>query len=324
MDIIIPILNLLCIMLQIIFCIVLIVLFLIIIILCTNLKYQIISKTTIYQTYEENRYSQDLKVKATYLFKIISAYCIKKDSHIKIIVKIFGKTIFIKHIENNSIDDALFKNKSQEPDVDTQKNDTNKADNEGKTKEYKKKKQDCEIVKEEIENKDISDKSFESNEKNTVSKKSHKPSKEDDVKTKSTKTKDDGTKHKEKTILDCFLNKDFIVRALDALCKMLKKLKPYKFYVKLKIGFDAPSLTGQVIGVLYTIKGITGLNIQAEGEFKEEIKPDIYIYIRGKISIIKLILPYFFIIPIVVKFYLKKLFNILKYKLINKIKQKGE
>lgn len=326
MDIIPLILNMIWIVLQIIFYLILFALFLILVILFTNLKYQLISKTTIYEIIKEDRHSQDLKLKVTYLFRIISVQCIKKDSKIKILVRVFGKAIFKQCIVNSSLDDALFKNPRNDEDTleeseddQTHSKKTCKTSQTAKTEEHPKtnehptqKPDDARQTKHEIDTKQ--------------DKKTAKTKKESDIDDQSSKKSQDHTNQKqdEKTIIDCFKNKDVIVKLFDATSKMLKKLKPDKFITRLKLGFDDPSITGQLVGIACLIKGATNLDIEVEGEFNEEIKPDIFIYVKGKISIIKLIYPYFFVIPIVLKFYIIKFFSMLKSKITNKVKNKGE
>lgn len=52
---------------------------------------------------------------------------------------------------------------------------------------------------------------------------------------------------------------------------LVKKIKPRKLKWYLKIGFEDPSVTGQVLGALAVLRGIWGQNIEAEPDFENKV-----------------------------------------------------
>ncbi len=322
MNIIFLLLKILCVVLQIVFFIVLLILFLLLVILFANLRYQFKSNTI---DYEEKK-CLDFDLKATYLFSIIKVYANKKDDKIKILVKIFGYSLYKNVIFNSLADNIIYKNEGvntseeenkftedvkEEKEVVSEEKTTPKQEDSNRDKE---KTEEAKLNREDS-SKNITESTSGSDSKLSKNKERTKKSVQADRPKSDKKTNNKASeKDKEKSFIDTLKNKDFILKAFDAVIKFLKNLKPQKFIVRLKLGFLDPSLTGKIIGALYTVRGITGLDIHCEGEFNEATPPDIFVYMKGKISIFKVIRPFLFIGVLFIKFTIKNKFN----------RQKGE
>ncbi len=328
MDIIFLILKILWVVLQIAFFIVLFILFLLLVILFANLKYQFKTNTV---DYDEKK-CLDFDLKATYLFSSIKVFANKKDDKIKILIKIFGYSIYKNVLYNSLADNIIYKNKQNEGvGSDEQKNEENEnleksvAEEETSTKQEDSQVDTVEKEKTEYRTKDNSENIREdvadtdcelSEDQETVQKDVQADKKSVNKKIKKSKHNKDenSTGRKEKSFIDTLKNKEFVLKAFDALIKFLKTLKPDKFIVRLKLGFKDPSLTGKVMGGLYTLGGVTGLDIQCVGEFDHEIPPDIFMYMKGKVSIFKVIRPFLFVGILFINFKIKNKFS----------RQKGE
>lgn len=119
-----------------------------------------------------------------------------------------------------------------------------------------------------------------------------------------------------------------IKKLFHATIQAIKNISPKKFILRLNIGFADPSKTGQLMGLLYMIKGMTNLDISVNGEFEKEIKPDVFCYSNGSFSVFDIIKPFgFFIGDLTKEFVSIKYKNVIAKikKLLTKLKKdKGE
>ncbi len=282
------ILKILLLILQISFFLILFILFLLLVIILANIKYIFKSST---KTYEDDIYSQDFNFKLTYLFGIISVYCDKKNDKIRIAVKVFKKFVYKDVKYFSKVDDIVFKNQREEkPDSDepilkenVRKQEVPKNTQSVHSAPVEVKKNNETVKEEKIEAEKTSELLDDTANNNTEDK---------DDKKETTKEKNGKN---QVTFISTLTNKDTIVKIFNACVKFLKGLKPEKFSLRLKVGFDDPSVTGQVVGAGYFISGVTGLDLLIEGEFNEETKPDLIAFCKGKTSIFKLISPFLFL-----------------------------
>ncbi len=306
------ILKILWLVLRISFFLILFVLFLLLVIILANIKYIFKSNTKVY---EDSCYSQDFNFKMTYLFGIVRLYCDKKNDKIRILLRVFKKNVYRDVKYFSQLDDIIFKNQREEEAV----KEESKPPQEPTVK--------TEPIKEEVPKKSVKAKTTETKEIKAEPKKvdskeaTVKADIEKDVTNENLDSEEvpneeeiNETNKKEISFFDTLKNKDTILKIFNAGTKTLKGLKPEKFNLKLKLGFEDPSITGQAVGACYAISGITGLEIEAEGEYNEEIKPEIQIFCKGRTSFFKLLSPFLFLGWYFIKFKLTTKF----------IKNKGE
>ena len=85
--------------------------------------------------------------------------------------------------------------------------------------------------------------------------------------------------------------KDEIIKcALGLLADWLRALKPKRFYLRARVGFDDPSATGKLVGLIYAALAFVPLDISVAGSFD---KPEFSGSIRawGRIRLIAFVLP---------------------------------
>ncbi len=333
MDIILFLSQIVWVVLQIVFFLLLFILILLLVIICTNLKYQFKTSTKDYYVDDDsNKKSLDFDLKMTYLFSGIKVFANKKDNKIKILVKIFGFSVFKNVIHSSLADNFIYDNpkeegvntnekeKDEEKQKQPQKEDNENNKNEEKTNEKEddekaegNSNRTCKIA----ENSDSESTDNNSNIlEGTKEERREDAREEKSVKSEKNQKKKENTSSKKKKpgCLKTLLSAEFIGGAFKALVKFLKTFKPEKFVIRLKLGFENPSITGKIVGLCYTIGGATGLDILCEGEFQKKIDPDIFFYMRGKLSIFKLIKPFLILAGLFIKLETKRLFKVLRRK----------
>lgn len=83
-------------------------------------------------------------------------------------------------------------------------------------------------------------------------------------------------------LLNLFKNRDYISLAIDKkidsvdkamerVAKLLKHILPRKLYGSLKFGFDDPSTTGKVLGIISILYGVTGPFLKLEPDFENKV-----------------------------------------------------
>lgn len=83
--------------------------------------------------------------------------------------------------------------------------------------------------------------------------------------------------------------KALIGTALDALLKILKKIRPKKLIINAEVGFDSPDTTGKLYGLYWTIKPALGEDVNVTPNFEEAIIEGDF-YFKGKITIITILI----------------------------------
>ncbi len=78
--------------------------------------------------------------------------------------------------------------------------------------------------------------------------------------------------------------KALLTKALEALLKILKSIRPRKLIVNAEVGFETPDTTGKMYGVYWMLKPILGEHVEIAPNFEEKIiKGDFYV--KGKITL---------------------------------------
>lgn len=352
MDIVFLILKILFILLQV--CLVLIILA-VLTILFTKLKYQL-KVNTVYKSIEDKNGETDLNIifRATYLFSIIKLFVDRKDEKVKILLKVFGKDVFKTKVDSKFLKETL--DEAEDEKLKEYK----------KAKDFVEENLDVEDdngIKDNIEDEIIDDidkideldeKLKQENPKNEKNKNSQKKSQEEiegenevkqakgffksmmearEIRLANKVKKLEGKEIEKANEFAEYIKKyvkkvSNIKKLFHATLQAIKNISPKKFILRLTIGYADPSKTGQLIGLLYMIKGITNLDIVVNGEFEKEIKPDIFCYSNGSFSVYNIIKPFkFFIVDVSKKFISIKYNNVIKKvkKLLTKLKKdKGE
>lgn len=270
--------------------------------------------------FDENNKKNDVNVlfRATYLFSIIGVFVDVKDNSTKMLVKVFGKSIYRTTLPEAGYEiEEPFK-RHHDDDIDSnsgkQKEDINKEDyikNEEtdakKINPIEKEKAKIQKEKEKIEK-----------EKKKLEKKKRKAERNIKriEKRKNLKNSDYKQDVELNELLIYFKNKDVILKMINAGINLLKAVLPKKFMLRCTIGFSDPSKTGQLIGLLYTIKGVTNLDIVADGEFEKEIPPDIFCFFKGDFRIFNALISFRFILFDILKIFIKDKYN----SIVSKIK----
>ena len=83
--------------------------------------------------------------------------------------------------------------------------------------------------------------------------------------------------------------KAIIGTALDALLKILKKIRPKKLIINAEVGFDSPDTTGKLYGLYWTVKPALGEDVNITPNFEEAIIEGDF-YFKGKITIITILI----------------------------------
>lgn len=83
--------------------------------------------------------------------------------------------------------------------------------------------------------------------------------------------------------------KALIGTALDALLKILKKIRPKKLIINAEVGFDSPDTTGKLYGLYWTVKPALGEDVNVTPNFEEAIIEGDF-YFKGKITIITILI----------------------------------
>ena len=76
---------------------------------------------------------------------------------------------------------------------------------------------------------------------------------------------------------------------LDALIKILKKIRPRKLIINAEIGFDTPDTTGKLYGLFWTFKPALGEDVNITPNFEEKIIEGDF-YFKGRITIFIILL----------------------------------
>lgn len=83
--------------------------------------------------------------------------------------------------------------------------------------------------------------------------------------------------------------KELVVFIFKNIKNILKHIFPKKHYIYIKFGFDDPSLTGQLLGLLSVIKTSLNLNINFESDFDNKCFESDF-YLKGRIRLIYLLI----------------------------------
>lgn len=338
MDIIFLITKILYILMQVLGFVVLFILFVILVLFFAKLKYQV-KVNTIHDETEDKNYL-NANVRLNYLFSAIKVFADKKKDNVKILVKVFGKDVY-KDSLNVNIDDIKKHVEDVKKDVREDIESDIQAEKDEVVEEFNKEYENSEFSNTENSNDSLSQKPndlYTSENSNTKSKKEEKVIqkeekkrlKEEKKKIKAEKKKlkaekkfakekekeiesGEGENLSKKLIFHTIKSKEAIKIWLKAISNFFKSLKPQRFVVRGKIGFDDPSTTGKLIGLAYTIRGVTNLDIILEGDFEKAIFPDVFCYVKGDLSIFKIIHSFipvaFYYIKFIIKLKLSQLFN---------------
>ncbi len=115
MDIILLLSQITWVVLQIVFFLILFILILLLVILFTNLKYQFKTNTMSYSSENKiDRKGLDFNLKVTYLFSGLKIFANKKDDKIKILIKLFGFSVFKNIVYNSLADNYIYDNPKEE------------------------------------------------------------------------------------------------------------------------------------------------------------------------------------------------------------------
>ena len=76
---------------------------------------------------------------------------------------------------------------------------------------------------------------------------------------------------------------------LDALLRILKKIRPKKLVINAEAGFDTPDTTGKIYGLYWVLKPALGEDVNISPNFEEKILEG-DLYFKGKITIITLLI----------------------------------
>lgn len=323
MDIIFLLFKILCIILQVALVLVLVIIFLLLVIIFANIKYQIKVNTISHNVYD-NVYKNtlDANVKVSYILSIFKVLVNKKDDDIRILVKVFNKGVFKTSIKNDIIDNIIYKNNKKEfnnqQTDDKEDAESNIADNDDKVSNEQDLVQVSEkqsrLSKKTLKKQNGKNSRVEKQEDIDLTEVFGEEEQVEQTEAKNEKSKKIKKEDKVVTFVDTLKNKEVILKTVNAVFKCLSTLKPQVFKARFKFGFYDPSLTGKVVGVCYTIQGMTGLDIVASGEFQDVIEPDIFVYTKGETSIFRLIRPFFFLAILFIKFKIKTIFDKLKNK----------
>lgn len=298
------ILKILYILMQVLLFLLLFILLLLLVILFTRIKYMCKINTF----YNENNKKNDVNIlfRATYLFSIIGVYVDVKDDTTKLLLKVFGKGVYrtILPEKGYEIDEPLIRHYDDDIDVDTGKKDDNinKEDyiknEEADTKKFNKLEKEKRKIEKEKKRIDRKKRKVEKNVKKIE-------------RAKNLKNSDYKQDEELNELLDYFKNKDVILKMISAAIKLIKAVLPKKFMLRCTFGFSDPSKTGQLVGLLYTIKGVTNLDIVANGEFEKEIPPDIFCFVKGDFRIFNALISFRFILSDLLKIFIKDKYNII-------------
>ncbi len=214
--------------------------------------------------------SLKMKIKVTWLLHLVRADIFLKGKKLKWKVRVawLKKTNTAAVSERKSVKrDEKKDEKIQPPEVVSDESE----------KEIRQKHGEVEEAKEPIEEDNASESTFESSEE--------KPSFGQKVRTIIEKIKDLITK-KEK-LADFLTDKSHVnafKKVKKEVVRLLKKLKPKKIDIKVRFGFEDPSVTGQVLGGISMFYPIFGDSVQLIPDFENQVLKG-SAYLKGRIRI---------------------------------------
>jgi len=76
---------------------------------------------------------------------------------------------------------------------------------------------------------------------------------------------------------------------LDALIRILKKIRPRKLIINAEIGFDTPDTTGKLYGLFWAFKPALGEDVNITPNFEEKVLEGNF-YFKGRITIFTILI----------------------------------